>query len=280
MRSNPLTLRRLVLVDSHLHIDMPAFDADRDAVMARARAAGVEAMLLIGGIDEEQGHLRALRVAGELGLPVSAGVHPHEARLATAAVYDELRALAADEADRGHRRDRPRLPLRPLAARRAAGGVPRPGAPGPRGEAAGHHPHPRGRRRDGGAAGGGRRHRGRHPLLHRRPRPGPARPRPRLLHLLLRDHRVPAGARSSRKSRARSPSTACWSRPTARSWPRRRTAASATSPRSWSRSCARSPACAASRRRRSERPRWRTSAAPLPCRDCGRCAVITSARSE
>jgi len=85
------------LVDSHCHIDMPAFDADRDAVMERARAAGVEAMLLIGGIDQEQGHLRALRVAAELGLPVSVGVHPHEARLATDAAYDELRALAADK---------------------------------------------------------------------------------------------------------------------------------------------------------------------------------------
>jgi TatD DNase family protein len=86
---------KVTLVDSHCHLDLPAFDADRDAVMERARAAGVEAMLLIGGIDEEQGHLRALRVASELGLPVSAGVHPHEARLATAALYDELGALAA-----------------------------------------------------------------------------------------------------------------------------------------------------------------------------------------
>ena len=80
--------------DSHCHIDMPAFDADRAEVLARARAAGVETMLLIGGVDEEGGHRRAVRVAEELGLPVSAGVHPHEARLATPAVYDELRALA------------------------------------------------------------------------------------------------------------------------------------------------------------------------------------------
>jgi TatD DNase family protein len=81
--------------DSHCHIDMPQFDADRAEVLARARAAGVEAMLLVGGVDEEGGHRRALRVAGELGLAVSAGVHPHEARLATPEVYDELRALAA-----------------------------------------------------------------------------------------------------------------------------------------------------------------------------------------
>jgi TatD DNase family protein len=73
---------------------MPQFDGDRDEVVARARAAGVETMLIVGGVDEEAGHRRAVRVAEQLGLPVSAGLHPHEARLATPAVYDELRELA------------------------------------------------------------------------------------------------------------------------------------------------------------------------------------------
>jgi TatD DNase family protein len=86
----------LTLVDSHCHIDMPQFDADRDEVVARARAAGVQEMLLVGGVDAEQGHLRALRVADSLGFPVSAGVHPHEAKLATEGVYDELRGLARE----------------------------------------------------------------------------------------------------------------------------------------------------------------------------------------
>jgi TatD DNase family protein len=75
---------------------MPAFDADRDEVVARARAAGVERMLIVGGVDEEEGHLRALRVAEGLGFPVSAGVHPHEARLADEATFDELRGLARE----------------------------------------------------------------------------------------------------------------------------------------------------------------------------------------
>jgi TatD DNase family protein len=87
---------RITLVDSHTHIDMPQFDADRDEVVARAREAGVETMLIVGGVDEERGHRRALRVAESLGLPVSAGIHPHEARLATEAVYDELRGLARE----------------------------------------------------------------------------------------------------------------------------------------------------------------------------------------
>jgi TatD DNase family protein len=84
------------VVDSHTHIDMPHFDADRDAVVARAREAGVANMLIAGGVDAEDGHRRALRVAEEFGLPVSAGVHPHEAKLANEAIYDELRGLGRE----------------------------------------------------------------------------------------------------------------------------------------------------------------------------------------
>jgi TatD DNase family protein len=83
-------------VDSHLHLDMPDFDADRDEVVARAKAAGVVEMLVVGGVDEHAGHRRALEVADRFGLPASAGVHPHEAKLADERVYDELRGLARE----------------------------------------------------------------------------------------------------------------------------------------------------------------------------------------
>ncbi len=84
------------MIDSHCHIDMPQFDADREQAVARARAAGVETMLVVGGMDEDAGHLRALKVAEAFSLPASSGVHPHEARLATPATYDELRGLARE----------------------------------------------------------------------------------------------------------------------------------------------------------------------------------------
>lgn len=84
-------------VDSHNHIDMPQFDGDRAETVARAREAGVQTMLVVGGVDEEGGHRRALTVAGEFGLPASAGVHPHEAKLWTDGIGDELRGLATDE---------------------------------------------------------------------------------------------------------------------------------------------------------------------------------------
>ncbi len=86
----------MTLVDSHCHIDMPEFDEDRDDVVARAREAGLVEMLLIGGVDEHAGQRRALDVAERLGLPATAGVHPHEARVADEATYDELRGLARD----------------------------------------------------------------------------------------------------------------------------------------------------------------------------------------
>lgn len=85
------------LVDSHCHIDTAAFDEDRDAVVARAREAGVGTMLLVGCVDAEAGHRRTLRVAGELGLKASAGVHPHDAKHLTDATLDELRGLARDK---------------------------------------------------------------------------------------------------------------------------------------------------------------------------------------
>jgi len=53
-------------------------------------------MLLVGGIDEERGHTRALQTAESLGLPVSAGIHPHEARLASESLYAELAGMARD----------------------------------------------------------------------------------------------------------------------------------------------------------------------------------------
>jgi TatD DNase family protein len=84
------------IVDSHLHLDMPEFDADRDEVVARAHEAGVAGMLVVGGFDGRGAHARALAVASRYGLPASAGVHPHEARIADESVYDELRALARD----------------------------------------------------------------------------------------------------------------------------------------------------------------------------------------
>lgn len=72
-----------MFVDSHAHIDGEEYDADRDEVIARAREAGVRAILNVGTGDPHSGTLeRAVRVAEQYeGVYAAVGVHPHDARL-------------------------------------------------------------------------------------------------------------------------------------------------------------------------------------------------------
>jgi TatD DNase family protein len=71
------------LVDSHCHIDGIQFDEDRDEVVARARAAGVAAMLTVGtGDSRTDDFSRAVGVAERYdNVFASVGVHPHDAKL-------------------------------------------------------------------------------------------------------------------------------------------------------------------------------------------------------
>jgi TatD DNase family protein len=83
------------LVDSHAHLDMPHFDADRDAVIARARQAGVLAILTLG-VDGESSQ-RAVMLAQQYeGVYAAVGIHPHEAKHATPEMYKTLVALARE----------------------------------------------------------------------------------------------------------------------------------------------------------------------------------------
>jgi TatD DNase family protein len=75
---------------------MAEFDSDREEVVSRARDAGVATMLVVGCADAEQGHRRALQVAESLGLPAAAGVHPHDARLASEALIEEIAGWARE----------------------------------------------------------------------------------------------------------------------------------------------------------------------------------------
>src|SRR5690606_27336284 len=70
-------------IDSHCHIDGEAFEADRDEVVARAREAGVTAMLNVGTGDPSSDDFRkAVAVAESYeNVFASVGVHPHDAKL-------------------------------------------------------------------------------------------------------------------------------------------------------------------------------------------------------
>jgi TatD DNase family protein len=84
-----------VLVDAHCHLGDAAFDQDRDAVLARARAAGVGHVVVIGATLDEAA--RAMDLARRTpGLSATAGVHPHEAKSWSPDAERRLRDLLAD----------------------------------------------------------------------------------------------------------------------------------------------------------------------------------------
>jgi len=63
-----------MLIDTHCHLDADEFDADREAVVARARAAGVGMMVLPAGHVEHFGKCAA--VAHTYGFAYALGTHP------------------------------------------------------------------------------------------------------------------------------------------------------------------------------------------------------------
>jgi TatD DNase family protein len=84
-----------MLIDSHAHLDMPQFDADRDSVLERARAADVRAILTLG-VDGDSSR-RAVALARQYsGVYAAVGIHPHEAIRATPEVYKALVGLARE----------------------------------------------------------------------------------------------------------------------------------------------------------------------------------------
>jgi TatD DNase family protein len=93
MENGPSSPVQLELIDSHAHLDMPEFDSDRTDMLARAQAAGVRDVLAIGGAPGALAS--ALPFADRYDwIYAAAGIHPHEAKLATPAHYEELVNLA------------------------------------------------------------------------------------------------------------------------------------------------------------------------------------------
>ena len=82
------------MTDSHGHLDQPAFNPDRRAVLERARRAGVSTIVSIGMLDEEASWKQTFSLVDDVhpngedhadaGLPqlfTTLGCHPHDARL-------------------------------------------------------------------------------------------------------------------------------------------------------------------------------------------------------
>jgi len=87
-----------MFIDSHAHLEMQQFDEDREAMLARAQAAGVEAILAIGSGTGPGSLDCAVKLAQQHDfIYATIGIHPHEAKLATDTDFTELAQLAGTE---------------------------------------------------------------------------------------------------------------------------------------------------------------------------------------
>jgi TatD DNase family protein len=84
-----------MFVDSHCHLEFPDFDADREDVLARARQAGVNYLIAMGGAAGPT-HLRSgLNIAEDRpNVWATAGIHPHDAKDAREEHLMEMNVLA------------------------------------------------------------------------------------------------------------------------------------------------------------------------------------------
>jgi TatD DNase family protein len=84
------------LIDSHCHLDSADFDQDRDAVIERALAAGVEHMMAIGTGNGPPDLEAGIRLAEKhAAFYATAGIHPHDAAKAGPADLERLTDLLA-----------------------------------------------------------------------------------------------------------------------------------------------------------------------------------------
>jgi TatD DNase family protein len=84
-----------MFLDSHAHLDDSGFDGVRDAVIDRARAAGLRYLLVIGGASGLEQIGTALDIAETHDwIYAAAGIHPHEASKAQDWHFDLMQRLA------------------------------------------------------------------------------------------------------------------------------------------------------------------------------------------
>lgn len=77
------------MIDTHCHLDM--YDEDREAVIQRARDAGLEALLTIG--SDFNSNISNIAIAEKYDFVyVSAGIHPHDSKDFTDEIYNQLKA--------------------------------------------------------------------------------------------------------------------------------------------------------------------------------------------
>jgi len=86
-----------MLVDSHAHIQGKEYTGETEAVIARARAAGVQTIVAVGGAGDMSSNIDAVRLANAFDhVYATVGMHPHDAKDVGAGELENLKNLATD----------------------------------------------------------------------------------------------------------------------------------------------------------------------------------------
>lgn len=82
--------RTIHLIDTHCHLDMKEFDADREEVIRRAREAGFDALITVG--SDLPGTVRCMELCELYDFVFAAiGIHPHDAKDFTSEILSRLK---------------------------------------------------------------------------------------------------------------------------------------------------------------------------------------------
>lgn len=83
------------MIDSHCHLDVAYYGAERAELLARARLAGVTAFICVGvGRGAEAAEEAAAIAESETDVYATVGVHPHDTAAATEAHWETFARLA------------------------------------------------------------------------------------------------------------------------------------------------------------------------------------------
>ncbi|OZB17080.1 MAG: LuxR family transcriptional regulator [Rhodobacterales bacterium 34-62-10] len=85
---------QIQITDSHCHLDFPDFDGERDAIIARAHAAGVTRMVTICTRLKNEPNVRAIAEAYD-SVFYTFGIHPMSVAETPLITLDQLTAIAA-----------------------------------------------------------------------------------------------------------------------------------------------------------------------------------------
>jgi TatD DNase family protein len=81
------------IIDTHCHLEMNEFNSDREAVIQRAKDAGIEVIITIG--SDLEGNKGAVKLSGKYDFVYAAvGIHPHDAKDFSEDIFNQIKKWA------------------------------------------------------------------------------------------------------------------------------------------------------------------------------------------